>query len=60
MNAKSELRWTVRGLAALIAISIAAPALAKDICSVPKAQWQLQSTLVKKLEAPGWKIRNIA
>ena len=34
-------------------------AWSKDFCSVPKAQWQPTSVLVKKLEGQGWKIRNM-
>ena len=43
------------------AIILTFPAMAwgKEICSVPKSQWQSQSTLVKKLEGQGWKIRNM-
>lgn len=43
----------------VFAIAIAAPAWGKEICSVPKSQWQPQSALTKKLEGHGWKIRNL-
>lgn len=45
--------------AAMLTTTFAIPASSKDICSVPKAQWQPQSALVKKLEGEGWKIRNM-
>ncbi len=46
---------------AILAIAAAAPqsAEAKDICSVPKGEWRPQGALTQKLEAAGWKIRNI-
>lgn len=56
MNAKSAI-FSLAGT--ILASAIAAPAWAKDICSVPKSQWQPQSTLVRKLEGQGWKIRNM-
>lgn len=59
MNPKSVTALGLRGIAASVVVSIATPAIAKDICSVPKAQWQSQSILVKKLEGQGWKIRNM-
>ena len=42
-----------------ITMAMAAPAWSKEICSVAKSQWQPQSTLVRKLEGQGWKIRNM-
>ena len=45
--------------AAVLATILAGSALAKDFCSVPKAQWQPTSALVNKLEGQGWKIRNM-
>lgn len=60
MTMKSSLRYTVLLATATVSFAaFAAPALAKDICSVPKAQWQGQPVLVKKLEGQGWKIRNM-
>jgi hypothetical protein len=37
----------------------ATPVLAKDLCSVPKAEWQPAEMLQKKLEAEGWQVRNV-
>ncbi len=34
-------------------------AMAKDMCSVPKAEWQPKETLQQKLEGEGWKIKKI-
>lgn len=42
-----------------LAVPLAAPASSKDICSVPPANWQAQGALTQKLEAQGWKIRNL-
>ncbi len=44
--------------AALVAL-IATPTLAKDLCSVPNAEWQTKDALKAKLESDGWKIKNI-
>jgi len=37
----------------------AGAALASDLCSVPKNEWQPQEALQQKLEGEGWKIRKI-
>ena len=47
-------------LAAVLAATLAAgTAAASDICSTPKAEWQSQEALQKKLEAEGWKVKKI-
>ena len=43
-------------LAAFAGIGTAA---ADDVCTVPQAEWQPQDALQKKLQAEGWKIKNI-
>lgn len=43
---------------ALLAL-IATPTLAKDLCSVPNAEWQTKDALKAKLDSDGWKIKNI-
>ena len=37
----------------------ASVASAKDLCAVPKAEWQSQAALAQKLESEGWKIRTL-
>lgn len=45
--------------ASALMILVAAPAMAKDLCTVPKAEWQTKDALKAKLEGEGWKIKNI-
>lgn len=45
--------------ASALMVLVAAPAMAKDLCNVPKAEWQSKEVLTKKLEGEGWKIKNI-
>jgi hypothetical protein len=59
-----NLNPTIRVASRLVAIaacigSMSAASEAKDFCSVAKSQWQPQSSLVRKLEGQGWKIRNM-
>ena len=60
MTFKSE-RTAIVGafVAAAVAVTLSAPAWSKDFCAVHKSQWQPTSSLVKKLEVQGWKIRNM-
>lgn len=45
--------------ASALMVLVAAPAMAKDLCSVPQAEWQTKDALTKKLEGEGWTISNI-
>ena len=54
----NQVACALASIASIITVSVG-PAMAKEICSVPKAQWQPQSSLVRKLEGQGWKIRNM-
>lgn len=45
--------------ATALLVLIASPTFAKDLCSVPNAEWQTKDALKAKLEADGWKIKNI-
>jgi hypothetical protein len=46
--------------AALLSAMLASPVLAEESrCDVPKAEWQPQKALQDKLEAEGWKVKQI-
>ncbi len=50
---------TVTLAALLFALAGAGAASAKDICSVPEAEWQPKETLQAKLESEGWSVKTI-
>ena len=59
-NTMSQTFPTARAALILTLLwSLPTPALSKEICSVPKAQWRPQGALTQKLEGEGWKIRNL-
>ncbi|PTW49821.1 MULTISPECIES: PepSY domain-containing protein [Rhodovulum] len=48
----------------LLALSLSAslvggPALAKDLCSVPQAEWRPVEDLTAELTAQGWEVANV-
>ena len=45
--------------ASALIVLVAAPAMAKDLCNVPQAEWQTKDALTSKFEGQGWKIANI-
>jgi hypothetical protein len=46
-------------IAASLVTFLSVPAFAGAKCDVPEAEWQSKETLQKKLEAEGWKVKNI-
>lgn len=57
---QDNIRYPSAAMALLSGLIVTVgPASAKELCSVPKAQWQAQGLLTRKLEGEGWKIRNL-
>lgn len=59
MSSKLRTRYAFPSFIVALAFAGASNAWSKEICSVPKAQWQPQGALTRKLESQGWKIRNL-
>ena len=55
--ANMHIRFSSAAIAATLLMTLTSAAGAKELCSVPKSEWQPKASLARKLEGKGWKIR---